>query len=324
MTGIKHHIVVAATILSLAASSAFAVESSSVIVTAKAPKDAPAPVVTGHDVIARISNQVGTVTDWHALRDDPAGLELWIMIDDGTTSRIGVQFNDIREFIRQQSPSTKVAIGYLQNGSVRPVQKPTADHEAAAKALRLPTSIPGISASPYIALSDFLHKLPIAPVQPREIVFISSGIDPYYGPLPQNPYLESAIRDAQKAGVPVYSIYYSGDGRAGRSYRQVNWGQNDLSELSEETGGEFYWQGTSNPVALKPFFEDLNRRLAAQYVMRVDSAKPRPGFDRLRLNTESPQIKLVGPTQIYTPVSNSLENLEIRLLHKQSTKPAVV
>ena len=73
---------------------------------------------------AQVSKQPAEIATWHLLRDDPAGLELWIMIDDGTDSRVGIQFNDIRAFIRQQPASVKVAIGYLRNGSVLTAQSP--------------------------------------------------------------------------------------------------------------------------------------------------------------------------------------------------------
>jgi hypothetical protein len=297
MISIKQYITTTAALLSLAC----AVQAAPIIVTAEAPKGSSAPALTGSDIIARADNQPASVASWHALRTDPAGVELWIMIDDGTDSRIGVQFDDIRNFIRQQPPQTKVAIGYLRNGSVQAAQKPTTDHEAALKAIRLPTGIPGISASPYIALADFLHKLPTASQQPREILLVSSGIDPYYGPGPENPYLQNAIHDAQKAGVPVFTLYFSSAGHAGHSYWQINWGQNDLSQLSDETGGEFYWEGNSNPVAFKPFLDDLNRRFSEQYVMTLDIAKTRAGFARLRLRTEFPHITLVGPSQVYAP-----------------------
>ncbi len=294
---------IAAAILFLPPLSTAAIGSGFIIVTAEVPKNSSAPSLSEHDVIARVNNQPATVTSMRTLRQDPAGLELWIMIDDGTNSRIGVQFNDIRDFIRQQPAQVKVAVGYLRNGSVYPAQKPTTDHEAAVKAIRLPTSIPGISASPYIALSDFLHKLPKAPEQPREIVLISSGIDPYYGPGPQNPYLLSAIEDAQKAGIPVNTIYFSSAGIAGRIYRQIEWGQNDLSELSDETGGRFYWEGDRNPVAFRPFFEDLNRRMSEQYLLSLDIAQNHSGPGRLQLKTESPGVMLKGPSEIYVPGS---------------------
>lgn len=289
-------------VFAFAASSAYAVTSAPLIVTAEGPKSAPAPVITMHDVIAHVSKQPAGVEVWHRLQDDPAGLELWIMIDDGTDTSIGTQFNDIKAFIRQQPGQVKVAIGYLRDGSVLTVQKPTTDRDAAVKAIRLPTGMPGISASPYIALSEFIHKLPAAPAQPREIVLISSGIDPYYtGMTPENPYLQTAFQDGQKAGIPIYTIYYSMAGHAGHSYWLLNWGQNNLSYLSEQTGGEFYWQGTSNPVALQPFFNDINRRYGEQYVMRIDLPALHRGFERLQLHTETSGVTLVGPTDIYIP-----------------------
>jgi hypothetical protein len=293
--------ILTAAFFALTAGSAFAVPSASFIVTAEASKSAQAPSLTVNDVIARVNKQTAEITSWHALRDDPAGLELWIMIDDGTDTSIGTQFNDIRNFIRRQPPEVKVAIGYLRNGSVLTVQKPTVDREVAVKTLRLPLGQPGISASPYIALSDFLHKLPAAP-QPREIVLISSGIDPYYpGFAPEDPYLQSAVENSEKAGVPIYTIYYSSAGHAGHSYWLLNSGQNDLSYLSEQTGGEFFWQGNSNPVAFQPFFEDINRRIAEQYVVKVEADKVHSGFERLHLGTEAPHVSLVGPSQVYLP-----------------------
>ena len=270
------------------------------IVTAEAPNHAAAPVITLHDVLARVDNQTANVGVWHPLRDDPAGLELWLMIDEGTDSRIGTQFNDIKTFIRQQPANVKVAVGYLRNGSVYTSQKPTTDREAAVKAIRLPEGLPGISGSPYIALSDFLHHLPATPAQPREIVLISSGIDPYYGPGPQNPYLETAFHDAQKLGVPVYTIYYASAGHGGHSFRLIEWGQNDLSELSEATGGEFYWEGNHDPVSLQPYFNAIMRRYGEQYVMTLDlPATLHHGFDRLQLHAENGGVSLVAPTQVY-------------------------
>ena len=291
----KGFIFSAAALLALAAGSAFA---STMIVTAETPKGVNAPMLGGHDVTALVDNQPVPVTGWHALQSDPAGTELWILLDDGLSSQVGVQLDDIRRFIRQQPGSTRVGIGYMQNGAVRTVAKATVDHESAAKSLRLPESIPGISASPYIALAHFIHHLPFSQ-QPREIVLISSGIDPYYWPGPENPYLENAIQGAQKAGIPVSTIYYSSAGHIGRRLWQIDWGQNDLSQLSDETGGKFYWQGDYNPVSMQSFFDDLNQRFGRQYVLSIDPGAARSGFNRLRLRAEDPQVKLIAPAQTF-------------------------
>ncbi len=294
------YVFLAAAVLAACTGMLAAAPVNALIVTAEAPKGAAVPAISQHDVLLTVDNKPATVTSWRSLRTDPAGMELWVLIDDGTDSGIGIQFGDIRNFVRHQPANTKVGIGYLRNGSVQAAQPATADHEAAVKAIRLPVGMPGISASPYIALADFLHHLP-ASQQPREVVLISSGVDPYYGPGPQNPYLENAVHEAQKSGVPVYTIYYSGAGHYGHSRWQIMWGQNDLSQISEETGGEFYWEGDHNPVSLKPYFDDLDRRFGQQYLMSFDAPEAHSGFERLRLKTESSGVTLVGPLDAYVP-----------------------
>ena len=75
----------------------------------------------------------------------------------------------------------------------------------------------------------------------REIVMISSGIEGLGGGFtPDNPYVDAGIQSAQKAGVVVYTIYSPSVGHYGHSYWRSTWGQNFLSQLSDETGGEFY------------------------------------------------------------------------------------
>ena len=89
---------------------------------------------------------------------------------------------------------------------------------------------------------------PANPARPRrEILMISDGVDTYYGGGPDDPYVEKAIEDAQRAGITIYSIYTPGSGHAGHSFFLNNWGQNYLSELSEKTGGESYWKDSARP-----------------------------------------------------------------------------
>ncbi len=129
---------------------------------------------------------------------EPA-LQLWLLIDDGTDTALGTQLDDLRRFVLEQPSTTRLGIGYLRNGTVQVQQKPTADHALAAKAIRLPLGQPGISASPYLALTDLIQKWPRAD-QVREVLMITSGVDPDYGPGPSNPYLDRAIEAAQRDG----------------------------------------------------------------------------------------------------------------------------
>ena len=268
-----------------------------VIVTVEGQKDAAPPNLTKDDVMVYLDNQRMRVTDWKPIQSDGMGLELWLLIDDGTDTSLGTQLDDLRKFVSDQPATTQIGIGYLRNGSVQELQKPTADHALAAKAIRLPLGQAGASASPYLALIDLIQKWPEGE-RAREVVMVTSGIDPDNGPGPLDPYLDRAIGVAQRAGVVVHSIYFGGAGHFGHSYWQINWGQNFLAQLAEETGGEFFWQGASNPVSFDPYFKELNQHFSSQHLLTF-IAQGKAGQARLKLKTEVPHVTLVGPSKVY-------------------------
>jgi hypothetical protein len=270
-----------------------------VVVTVEGHKDATPPNLTKDDVMVSLENQRMRAVDWTPVLDTRIGLQLWVLIDDGTDSSLGTEIQDLREFVLAQPATVQVGIGYLRNGTVEALQKPTSDHSAAAKAIRLPLAQPGISSSPYLALTDLIKKWPSGE-QAREVLMVSSGVDPLYGPGPSNLYLDEAIHAAQRAGVVVNSIYYGSAGHFGHSYWQINWGQNYLGQLAEETGGEFFWQGDHNPVSFAPYLKELDQHFANQHVLTF-LAQGDTGFRRLRLKTEAPKVMLVGPSKAYVP-----------------------
>jgi hypothetical protein len=271
-----------------------------IVVTVEgAPKDSAPPNIARNDVMVYLDNERMRVTDWTSVQNDRAGLQLWLLIDDGTDTALGNQLEDLRRFVIEQPSTTQVGIGYLRNGTVQVEQKPTADHALAAKTIRLPLGQPGISASPYLALIDLIQKWPSAD-QSREVLMITSGIDPDYGPGPSNPYLDRAIDLAQRAGVVVHSIYFGSAGHFGHSLWQINWGQNYLSQLAEETGGELFWLGTSSPVSFTPYLNELNQHFRGQYILTF-LAQGNRGHRRVKLKTEVPHVTLVGPSRVYLP-----------------------
>ena len=272
----------------------------SVIVTTAGQKSTPAPQLTVDDVLVSQNRQHMQVTGLEPLPGQ-RGLQLWLLIDDGSATTLGTQLADLKKFVLAQPATTQIGIGYMRNGGVQTVQSLTSDHQLAAKAMRLPTGTPGISASPYLALAELIHKW-AAGSAAREVLLVSSGIDPDYGSGPDNPYLSAAINAAQRAEIVVYSIYYSAAGRSAHAYRQLFWGQNYLAQLSDETGGELYWLGTENPVSMAPYLDDLSRRLNSQYLLTfLAGPENRPGFQNVKISTELPHVKLVSPTKVYVP-----------------------
>lgn len=272
-----------------------------VIVTAEPHPVKQVPTIHREDVVVYQGKDRVRATEWVPLQGDRAGLQLYIAIDDGLDTSVGSQFNDLRKFIQTQPASTTIGLAYMRNGAVEVVQNLTADHAAASKSLRLPLGSYGISVSPYMSLVDLLHKWPETPLR-REVLMVTSGIDLYYGAGPNNPYLDRAIKDAQRAGVIVHSIYFGAIGHSGHSYSRINWGQNYLSQLGDETGGEAYWQGLSNPVSFAPFLDDLSRRLNDQYLLTF-LAKPekKASYQPVKLRTELPHVELIAPDKVYVP-----------------------
>jgi len=283
-------------ILLTAALSAQAESLSSVVITTEAPHNQQPALLHTEDVTVIQGKDRIRASNLVLLRGDQAALDLYILIDDGSDSRISLQYNDLRKFMTSQPASTRVAIGYLRNGTVMMGQDLTSDHERAGKALRLPIGPAGIAASPYTALSDLVKKWPQTQAR-REVLLITSGIDLYYGPGPDNPYLQTAISDAQKAGVLVYTIYYGADGHFGHSPWAINWGQNYLAQLSEETGAEAYWQGNINPVSFAPFLDDLTTKLNDQYRLTFEPHRGK-GLERVKITTEVKGVEIIAPSRV--------------------------
>src|SRR5262249_19682258 len=147
---------------------------------------------------------------------------------------------------------------------------------------------------PYLSLVDLLKRWPHGegPMR-REILMISDGVDRVYGNGPANPYVDTAIEEAQRTGVIVYSIYMPGAGRFPRRFLGMNWGQNYEIQLADETGGQAYYLGDRAPVSFAPYLNDLSRRLARQYLLTFN-AKPenKAGLRQVKLQTEVPDAEL--------------------------------
>src|ERR1700730_5693018 len=211
------------------------------IVTAEVRHGSAPPELLKDDISVEINKHPARVEQWVPLRGDQADLELYIVIDDGEDSELGIQFGSLKDFINEQPVTTRIGLAYLRHGSANIMAPLTGTHAQIAKALRIPLGEPGISASPYMGISDLVKKW-LPSTARREVLLITSGIDPLSPPDPENPYLQKAIADSQREGILVHSIYYAESGHMGHSYWRVNWGQNYLSQLGAETGGPWSWQ----------------------------------------------------------------------------------
>jgi hypothetical protein len=272
------------------------------IVSVEAKYDKNIPEVQRQDVRAFLNGKPVSVADWVPLRGDQAGLELFILIDESINQNVSLQFDDLRNFINSQPATTSVGVGYMRNGIVQTIQNLTADHALAGKALRLPIG-PGAGVnSPYLSLSDLAKRWPESPNR-RAVLMVSDGIDAFqYGP--NSSYVEAAVDRTQQSGIQVYAIYDSGIGHYGHSSFRIFWGQNNLAQLAEESGGESYIQGLQPPVAFAPYLEQLANRLMHQYRLTI-LANPgnKANFQSIRLETEVPNAQLITAPRVYVPAA---------------------
>lgn len=271
------------------------------VVTAEARRGNEVPAISREDVIVNLGKDRAPVSGWFPYQGDRAGLQLFVLLDDATYTALGAQIEDLRKFILAQPPSTAVGVGYMRDGGVDIAQNLTTEHAAAAKAIRLPMGNIGAFASPYLSIGDLIKRWPETPER-RELLVVSDGIDRFGGVGPGNPYVESSIEQAQRAGIIIYAIYATGVGHYGHSFWRVNWGQNYLSEVASETGGEAYFQGFDTPISFTPFLEDLARRLTHRYHLEFGAkAEKKAGFQKVRLKTEVPNVELVAADKVYVP-----------------------
>lgn len=272
-----------------------------VVTVRHAPGDDRPTSLEPADLAVLRNNTPAPIVHLERLSGALADMQLFILLDDSSRSAsLSLQFPELRKFLEALPTSTQVAVGYMRNGTFGLAQAFTADHQEAARALRLPTSVPGENGSPYFVLSDLAKHWPSKQsTNRRAVLMLTDGVDPYYGaPDMDDPYVTAAIHDAMKESVMVYSIYLRGAGRYGRSDWVTNFAQSRLMEVSAETGGYAYSMGLTDPVTISPFLKDFQDRLDNQYRVTIESWD-RKGVQPVKLHSELPQLKIDAPTHVY-------------------------
>jgi len=280
--------------------------------------DAELPRLTQQDVKVKQGKTNLQVTQFIPAQGDNAALQLMILIDDTlNTSAVGNNLNDLREFIKAQPASTVVGIAYMANATMHIAQNFSPDHEAAAKAIRLPRGVLSTADSPYLSLISLVKSWPQQNVR-RVVLMVTDGIDrlrgekprpdqlgPSYGPVYHSmPTISvdatSASEVSQRYNVLVFSMYSPGVGRAGRSSWDLDIGLSGLNKIAEETGGECYSLGTSALVSFQPYLERFQKTLDNQYyLVFLAERKKKAGLQRVKIETEASNSEIVAPDNVW-------------------------
>jgi hypothetical protein len=292
------------------------------VVTVQGRHGSELPNISAENVIVNENRARVKVTGWAPLQGDRAGLELFILLDDSMSTSRGTQLEDVHHFIMAQPATTKIGVAYMQEGGTKIAQSLTADHSLAADALHLTLGRLARTASPYVALEDLIKRWP-AGTERREILMISNGVDTFFGQGPDkdNVYLDSAVEEAQSAGIIVFTINTSrsnpsldanrtsseeiGSARptvGGPGAAIVDRGRNYLAEVADLTGGVSYYHESGAPISFAPYLEDATRRLNRQYLLTF-LAKPgkKAGMQAVKVKVEAPHAEVVSAERVYVP-----------------------
>jgi len=255
------------------------------------------PRISQQDLALKVNGKQSSVTSWVPLRGADDGLELVLLIDTSARNMNGGQYEEMKAFLQGLSPHTKAVVGYMENGRALLAGPLSADHAQVLRELHMPGAMS--NSSPYFCLSDLAHNWPsTARGVRRVVVMVTDGMDPYNpGYDPSDIYVQAAITDSVRAGLLVYSLYWSRRGSA--LSNQSYGGQNYLADLSTSTGGNSYWMGPGNPVSFQPYFEDLARRLENQYRLSFTARlENKPAVETMKLKVGGMAADVSAPGQV--------------------------
>jgi hypothetical protein len=279
-----------------------------IVTVVPSAKNANAGQISAQNLKVKVNGKDSAVTSFNQLQENNSPIELVLLLDAGARASLGTQFNDIQAFVKEMPPNTKMAIAYMQQGRAAFSSQLSSNAADVLKGLHLSTGIPGENASPYFCLSDLAKNWPSHDrTARREVLMITDGVDNYERRFdPDDPYVQTAIKDSVRAGLVVYSIYWKNTGRINNTWYETNAGQNLLLEVTQATGGNSYWQGLGNPVSLQPFLQDLHRRLNNQYEVSFTApSNGKPEVKSLKVDLHVPAAKVAAPQQVLVtgPVS---------------------
>jgi VWFA-related protein len=271
----------------------------SVVVTVEAKRGKTIPPIEAQDISVMEGKDKRPVASLVPAAQSP--MQLMLLLDDSARATFDTEIPTLRQFINSLPPNTEVAIAYMRNGMAALTQNFTRDHAAAGNAIRIAYGPGGADVSPYDSLTDAVKHWPASNAPRKEVIMISSGIEALGGGyMPDNPYVNAGIESAQKAGIVVYTIYDPSVGHMGHGLWRNTWGQNFLSQLSDETGGEFYTIGFGSPVSFQPFLEGILFQLQHQYLLTFE-ARPenKSGLQPVKITIPEKNASIAAPDKVF-------------------------
>jgi hypothetical protein len=229
-------------------------------------------------------------------------LSLAVVLQEDLAAEANLQLNDLRDFIKRLPKGSRVMVGYIRGGTFRLKQRFTDNLERAASSLQI---VGGNASSngPYEGIAEATNYFEAMPSGRRAILLVSDGVDASLGTSPidilNSTQLEQAALRSQRRGVAVYSIYSPTAITQNGNSSLISSGQSALQKLSDETGGQSFYQGSIAPVSYIPFLKDLDILLERQFALTYLSTHMKKGYHRVDVMSTNPQVRIEHPKGYY-------------------------
>jgi VWFA-related protein len=250
------------------------------------------------DLVISEDGDPQTIVSVRGITNSP--ITLAVLIQDDLVPSVGNEIKDLAEFIRKLPRGSRVMVGNLRTGSLQVRQKFTNDLEKAASALRPPSGLASSSPyNPYVEVIEALRRFEGQPLGRRAILLVSDGLDVSRGVDSSSPSqsvdLQRAVNESQRRGVAVYG-FYAPTTLAAANPGLITNAQSSLLRLSNETGGEAFFQGTGAPVSFQPFLRELDLSLQKQAALTFLSTHVKKGFHKIEVKSSTPGVRVSYPS----------------------------
>lgn len=267
--------------------------------TIHTPTDEVTPELQNIDLTVSEDGEPQTILSIRGIGTN-SPITIAVLIQDDLVPSVANEIKALAEFIRNLPKGSRVMIGYLRTGSLQVRQKFTNDLEKAAKALRAPSGFANVGPyNPYVEVVEALRKFDAQPLGRRAILLVSDGLDISRGVDSSAPTqsvdLQRAVNESQRRGVAIYGFYSPTMASAANRLLAGN-AQGSLLRLSDETGGQAFFQGLGVPVSFEPFIRQLDVSLQKQAALTFLSTHLKKGFHRIEVKSATPGVRIAFPS----------------------------
>lgn len=267
--------------------------------TIHTPTDEVTPELQNIDLTVSEDGEPQTILSIRGIGTN-SPITIAVLIQDDLVPSVANEIKALAEFIRNLPKGSRVMIGYLRTGSLQVRQKFTNDLEKAAKSLRAPSGFANVGPyNPYVEVVEALRKFDAQPLGRRAILLVSDGLDISRGVDSSAPTqsvdLQRAVNESQRRGVAIYGFYSPTMASAANRLLAGN-AQGSLLRLSDETGGQAFFQGLGVPVSFEPFIRQLDVSLQKQAALTFLSTHLKKGFHRIEVKSATPGVRIAFPS----------------------------